>query len=70
MATPSKNSIDDFLMDGGVYPKQSANPADTAVIKPVAVTCAVCGYSWSPVIASDDHVARCPQCDFITPTGQ
>jgi hypothetical protein len=66
----TRDSIDDFLQDGGVYPKVSANPANVAVQRVVAIVCAVCAFSFSPTIASDDTTIRCPQCDFNTPTGQ
>jgi hypothetical protein len=64
-----RDSVDDFMMAGGVYPKMNANPTDTAVYVPCNITCIVCAYNWTPVVATNDHNIHCPQCDFETPTG-
>jgi hypothetical protein len=70
--TPKRDYIDDFRNDGGVTPKQSLSASVTNVHKPLALTCLVCGYAWSPVVrqgSDPDKYARCPNCNFRHSTG-
>lgn len=64
-----RDSVDDLMMAGGVYPRVSANPADASVVVACTVTCAVCAYVWTSPVATNDLRIHCPQCGFETPTG-
>ena len=66
----ARDFVDDFLQDGGVYPKVSASPADTSCQVTQPITCVACSNSWTETnLANDQHVALCPFCNFMTPTG-
>ncbi len=56
-------------MAGGVYPRMNVNPADATVYQLTNITCVVCAYNFTLNVATNDHAAECPQCNFQTPTG-
>lgn len=64
---PRRDSVDDLLMSGGIYPR--VNLTDSAVVVSCTVTCAVCSYVWTGPVATNDKRIHCPECGFETPTG-